>query len=137
MKNSWLFPLIESIHLCGLAVLVGTIVLIDLRLLGLSMRRHPLSELARQVAPWTRIGFAIMLTTGPLMFWSDIPRYMANPAFRVKMGCLFLALLSHFMIHRKATIGAEPRSGKWAALLSLTLWTCVVLGGRGIADFDL
>lgn len=75
-----------------------------------------------------------MLTTGPVLFFSDVPRYLANPAFRVKMAVLAAALISHFTIHRKAV---RAGSGRLAAILSMALWTCVVLGGRAIADFDL
>ena len=75
-----------------------------------------------------------MLTTGPVMFFSDVPRYLANPAFRVKMAVLVAALISHFTIHRKAVRAGR---GRLAAILSMTLWTCVVLGGRAIADFDI
>ena len=115
--------MIESVHLCGLALLVGTIFLMDLRLLQRAGRKP------ETLARWTHLGFAVMLTTGPIMFLSDMPRYLANPAFRVKMAFLAAALVSHFTIHR--------RGGRLAAILSMVLWTCVVLGGRAIADFDI
>ena len=117
-----------------MAVLVGTIVLMDLRLLGWGLRRIQIARLAGQLAPWTRAGLAVMLTTGPVMFASDIPRYLANPAFRVKMVLLVAALLSHFTIHRQAVASGE---GRFAAIVSVVLWSCVVLGGRAIADFDI
>ena len=97
----------------------------DLRLLGVRLAAG---------TRWTRLGFAVMLTTGPVLFFSDMPRYLANPAFRVKMAFLAAALISHFTIHRKAE---RAGSGRLAAILSMVLWTCVVLGGRAIADFDL
>lgn len=106
----------------------------DLRLLGVGLRRLKVSQLANDLAPWTRAGLAVMLTTGPVMFASDISRYLANPAFRVKMALLLAALLSHFTIHRKAVKSGE---GRFAAVLSMVLWSCVVLGGRAIADFDI
>jgi len=134
LKNSWLFPLIEWVHLCGLAVLAGTIMLLNLRLLGLGLRRQPVAQLAGHLAPWTRLGFAIMLTTGPVMFFSDTARYLANGAFRFKMACLALALGAHFTLHRRAV---RSGTGRLAAIVSLVLWTCVVLGGRAIADFDI
>jgi hypothetical protein len=117
-----------------MAVLVGTILLMDLRLLGLGLRRTQVARLAGQLAPWTRAGLAIMLITGPVMFASDISRYSANSAFRVKMALLFAALLSHFTIHRQAIASGK---GRFAAFLSILLWSCVALGGRAIADFDL
>ncbi|MBZ5575070.1 MAG: hypothetical protein LAP40_00755 [Acidobacteriia bacterium] len=108
---------------------------VDLRLLGWA-RRLPVSPLADALGRWTRAGIAVMLTTGPVLFLSDMPRYAANRAFRFKMGCLLLALVTHFTVRRRALRGSAA-SGRLAALLSLALWTCVVLGGRAIADFDL
>ena len=132
LKNSWLFPAIQSIHLAGIALLVGTIVIADLRLLGYVLPRHSVSGVTRQFAPWTRAGLAIMLTTGPILFASDVPRYIHNPAFMLKMAVLMLALVFHFTVHAKS-----EKNGKWIAVLSIALWTCVVLGGRAIADFDI
>jgi len=106
----------------------------DLRLLGFALRRVKVAELAASLAPWTRGGLAVTLTTGPLMFASDIARYAANPAFRVKMVLLLLALVTHFTVHRTAVWRGE---GRLAAILSIVLWGCVVLGGRAIADFDV
>ena len=70
-----------------------------------------------------------MLITGPLLFASDTARYSSNPAFRVKMAFLLIALASHFTIHRRHT--------RLGAVLSMLLWTSVVIGGRAIADFDV
>ena len=106
----------------------------DLRLLGFGLRRIQVARLADQLTPWTRAGLAVMLITGPVMFASDMPRYLANPAFRVKMALLCTALLSHFTIHRKAVASGN---GRFAAAVSMVLWSCVVLGGRAIADFDV
>ena len=132
LKNSWIFPIVQSIHLCGIALLVGSIVTLDLRLLDFALRRHSIAEIARRFAPWTRAGFAIMLITGPFLFITDIPRYIHNPAFLFKMVVLAMALAFHFAMHSRV----ETR-GKLAAFISIALWTCVVLGGRAIADFDI
>jgi uncharacterized membrane protein len=132
LKNSWLFPAIQSVHLAGIALLVGTIVIIDLRLLGYALRRYTVAEIRTQFSPWTRAGLAIMLTTGPILFVSDVARYSRNPAFLFKMAVLLLALTFHFTKH------AQPeKRGKLVAVISIALWTCVVLGGRAIADFDI
>lgn len=132
IKNSLLFPAIQSIHLVGIGLLVGTIVLTDLRLLQFALQRYTISEIRHQLAPWNRAGLATMLTTGPILFASDIPRYIHNPAFLVKMAVLLAALLFHFTIHTRT-----DKQSKLAAVISITLWTCVVLGGRAIADFDI
>jgi len=110
-------------HLIGLALLVGTIVLLDLVVLGwISIPDVHLDK-------WTRHGFAVMFLTGPVMFFSDVTRYTHNGAFLVKMGLLAAALVFHFTI--------QLRGRKWAALLSLALWSAVVVCGRLIADFDV
>ena len=132
LKNSWIFPIVQSIHLCGIALLVGSIVTLDLRLLNFALREHPTTEIARRFAPWTRAGFVIMLVTGPFLFVTDIPRYIHNPAFIFKMTVLAIALAFHFAMQSR-----EERRGKLAAFISIALWTCVVLGGRAIADFDI
>jgi hypothetical protein len=77
---------------------------------------------------WTYAGLATMLLTGAAMFFSDTSRYLNNPAFQAKVVLLVLALAAHFTLRRSGT--------KFAAILSLTLWTFVVLAARAIADFD-
>jgi hypothetical protein len=139
IKQSWLFPAIQSIHILGLTLLVGTIAAVDFRLLGLGMRQHAVTDLASRLAPWTTVGLLTVLITGPVLFGSDLIRYVNNPAFVVKMGLLAAALAAHFTLHRSSggAGGFKPTSQKLAAALSLILWSSVVLAGRAIADFDL
>jgi len=130
----WAFPIVQSLHFIGFALSIGTIAIVDLRLLGLGMRRHTAAELAADLGRWTLIGFAVMLITGPLMFSADAVAYHNNPSFRFKMNCLMIALLFHFTVHRKATgPQASPPVAKLAGAVSLALWTAVIAGGRMIA----
>ena len=130
----WAFPLVQSIHFMGFALSIGTIAIVDFRLLGIGMRRQSAPQLAADLAPWTFAGFATMLITGFLMFSADAVVYHVNPSFRFKMNCLLVALLFHYTLHRRVTRpGASPVAGKLAAGLSLLLWTAVVAGGRMIA----
>lgn len=129
----WAFPVVQSIHFMGFALSIGTIAIVDLRLLGIAMRRQTAAQLATDVAPWTKAGIATMLITGFLMFSADAARYHGNPSFQFKMICLAAALLFHFTIHRKATQAAPPAWAGFAGAVSLALWTCVVAGGRMIA----
>jgi len=123
LENSWLFPVVESAHVVGLAAFVGTVVLQDLRTLKFAIPD------TRSLKVWTHAGLAAMLLTGAAMFFSDTARYLHNPAFQVKAALLVLALGLHFTLRRSGT--------RFAAVLSLTLWTCVVLAARAIADFDV
>jgi hypothetical protein len=139
IKGSWVFPVIQSIHLIGLTMLVGTIALVDFRLLAPELRRYAATDLASSLAPWTMGGLLTVLVTGPLMFGADLPRYLHNPAFILKMGLLCVALAAHFTLHRSVLRdGAVLHSTrqKLAAVLSLILWSSLVLAGRAIADFD-
>ena len=130
----WAFPVVQSIHFIGFALSIGTVAIVDLRLLGIGMRRQTAAQLAADLAPWTVSGFAVMLITGFLMFSADAARYHVNPSFQFKMICLTAALLFHFTLHRKATgIPNSPLAAKLAGGVSLLLWTAVVAGGRMIA----
>jgi hypothetical protein len=130
----WAFPVVQSLHFIGFAFSIGTIAIVDFRLLGWAMRRQSPAELAADLDPWTRAGFAIMLTTGFLMFSADAVTYHNNPSFQFKMTVLSVALLFHFTIHRRVSRSEVPRlAAKFAAALSLVLWTAVVAGGRMIA----
>src|SRR5262245_18326858 len=110
-------------------MLVGTIALVDLRLLGVALTRHAVSQLASELAPWTKAGLLTVLLTGPLLFWADLGRYVKNPAFVVKMVLLAAALAGHFWLHRSGR--------KIAVAYSMIVWSAVVLAGRAIADFDI
>ncbi len=130
----WIFPAIQSVHFIGFAVSIGTIAMVDLRLLGWGMRRQTPAELASDLNRWTLLGIAMMLVTGFLMFSTDAVTYHNNPAFQVKMTCLMVALVFHFTIHRRAVRpGAVPAGAKLAAGASLLLWTTVLAAGRMIA----
>jgi hypothetical protein len=125
----WVFPVVEAIHICGFSLLVGTILILDLRLLGWCLPRQPISSIARGLAPWIWIGIAIQLTTGPYLFSSDPHEYVLF---------LVLALIFHFTVIRKATEpsrdAASPPWRKPAACVSLGLWLCVLLSGLWIGN---
>jgi len=132
----WMFPAVESIHIIGLTLLVGTVTIVCLSFLGMGLRRPPVWELAQRLAPWTRLGLWVMLITGPLMFSADAVHYYSNVAFHFKMLMLALALIAHFTLYRKAVASRKPHAwGKWASCVTLLLWLAVMLGGRAIAFF--
>ncbi len=130
----WAFPAIESLHFIGFALLIGTIAIVDLRLLGLGMKRQSAADLANDLKRWTLAGLVLMLTTGPAMFSADAVVYHVNPSFRFKMNCLLVAIVFHFTVHRSVTnSNVSPTIGKVVAVVSLLLWTAVLGGGRMIA----
>jgi hypothetical protein len=113
----------------GLAMFAGTVAIADFAALGIGLRT-PRPDLLRQTAGWRRAGLTALLITGTLLFFADPGRYLDNPAFRLKMVLAAAALAIHFAI--RGNIAGRP-----AAVLSLALWTAVVLAARAIADFDI
>jgi len=130
----WMFPVVQSFHFIGFAFSIGTIAIVDLRLLGLGMTRQTAAELHSDLNRWSWIGIAMMLITGPLMFSADAPTYHYNPAFRFKMEVLTAAILYQLTFQRWAVRdNVPPILAKLAGLVSLALWTLVLAGGRSIA----
>src|SRR5881409_3822080 len=138
MRNStWIFPVIASIHLMGLALIGGSVLLVDLRLLGFGMRNQPLAELSRDAERWLVVSLAILLPTGILQFMCfAATKYYYLTAFWVKMAALFLALVFTFAVRRKLVMTGEtrmsPLQSKLVATVSLALWGAVAIAGRVI-----
>ena len=136
----YLFPLIESAHVLGLTLVFGTILIIDLRLLGLASARRPFSALAADVLTWTWAAFAVTITTGALMFVTNASGYAANAYFRAKMTLLLVAgvnmlvfeLTARRSLHQWDSRPSAPRAGKVVAALSLAVWIAVIVLGRWI-----
>ena len=134
-NNEWAFPLAECIHILGFTLSIGTIAIVDLRLLGLGFRGQSAAQLAKAMAPWTLVGLAIMVTSGPVIFSSDPVMYLYNQSFRFKIAALLLAILFNYTIHRKVALSDHPSPalGVLVGGLSLALWVSVVAAGLFIA----
>jgi hypothetical protein len=133
-SSPWFFPVIATIHLMGLAVIGGAVLVVDLRLLGLGLRRQPVAQLARDAERWLILSLLILLPTGILLFMCFATKYYYLTAFWVKVTALLLVLVFTFSVRRRVTLADETRMspvwGKLVALVSLSLWTSVALGGR-------
>jgi hypothetical protein len=134
--SQWLFPVIESVHLLGLVVIAGAVLVVDMRLFGLGLRRQPVAELARDAQPWLIGSLMVMLATGSLLFVSEATKCYYSLAFSVKMTSLFLAIIFTFTVRRKVAMADEirmrPLWSKLVAVVSVTLWSGVGVGGRWI-----
>ena len=118
------FPIIESIHLVGLALFVGTLLLIDMGLLGVAMRRQPIAQVAAALAPWTWSGFALLLLTGPFMFTAQAAKWHDNPIFWLKMLLLILATVFQLSV-RGPIASREIGRAKLIGATSLVLWISI------------
>jgi hypothetical protein len=120
----------------GLSVIGGAVLLVDLRLLGLGLRRQPVAQLARDAERWLFGGIAVMVSTGSLLFMCFATKYYYLTFFWVKMAALCLVIVFTLSIRRRVTIAdeADVDSARRTAvaLVSLSLWTTIALGGRYI-----
>jgi len=139
-ESLWLFPVIETVHLLGMTTLVGTVAVLDFRLLGWVMRRERVSNLASRLLPWAWTGFAVQVITGAILFSSEAVKVYGNPAFRVKMLLMLLtgvhALIFQLIVKRDVATwdagAALPAKAKVAGGVSILLWIGVVAAGRFI-----
>jgi hypothetical protein len=134
-ESLWLFPAIEAIHLVGLTLLGGSLLVVDLRLLGLGLTTQPIAEIAVAAQRWTVIAIAVMVATGVPLFLSEAVKCYYNPSFWVKMTTLPVALLFTFAIRqpmaRNPRLVTSARS-RILAVGSLGLWFVVAAAGRWI-----
>ncbi len=141
LESLYAWPLVESTHVLSLALFVGTAVINDLRLLGWTMNSVPVSEVTGRLLPWTRVGFAVIVITGLLLFYSDPVRYYHNIFFRLKILLLVVAGLNVFVFHRgihrrvaEWSLDPQlPRGARVAGAVSLVVWALIVVAGRMIA----
>lgn len=139
-ESLWVYPIIETAHVLGLCLFVGTAWMWDLRLLGWTLKRVPVSRVSAQILPWTAAGFGVMVASGLALVFSEPLRFYSNVFFRVKVVLLLLAGLNALVFHR--TVGRNtsewdlsltPVRARVAGALSLGLWAAVIVTGRLIA----
>lgn len=137
-ESRYAYAVLEGIHLVGLAVAVGLLFVVDLRLLNVFFRQVPVGNLSRQLRPWIFWGFGVILLTGVLLFWSSAGRMLNSPAFAIKTGLLLLGIVnaSVFELHSarhpavRDNHAVLPRRIRYAAIASLTIWTLTIVAGR-------
>ena len=138
----WLYPSVEIVHITGIALLFGSIAVLDLRLLGLS-RELSVKRLASHLLPWTAGSFLLILPSGMMMFIAHATDFITNPAFAVKISLILAAGVNAAVFHAGVFRGAErwdvgvapPLAARVAGALSLLLWISVIACGRLLAYF--
>jgi hypothetical protein len=129
-NNEWSFPLFECIHIAMFAMSLGTIAIIDLRLLGFGFRKQSAADLLKATNMWTTLGLIVVITSGLVIFTTDALRYYYNWAFRYKVIALAVAVIYNYTIHRKVALSKDPGgAGAAAAVISLLLWVSIVYAG--------
>jgi hypothetical protein len=140
-ESTWTYPAVESIHSVGICLFVGLTLLWDLRLMGVGLRKVPVSEVWSRLIPWMTLGALAMMLTGVALFYSKPLFFWSNIFFRLKLVALALALVNamafHFGIEKKLvdwdTSPRTPLAAKLAGASSMALWAIVIVFGRFIA----
>lgn len=140
-ESIWTYPIVEASHVLSLCLFVGMTTMWDLRLLGFTLRRVPVTETAARLLPWVFVGFTLMVITGLLLFWSDPVRFYGNTFFQVKVMMLGIAGVNAGLFHLTTYRGVAvwdnaarpPIRARAAAVVSLSLWSLIVVSGRMIA----
>jgi len=130
----WQFAVIEALHLLGLCLLGGALLVVDLRMLGVGLTKQPISVLERQARRWLIAALLLMVATGLLLFLTEPIRCYYNRSFWVKMTTLPLALAFTFTVRARVAQRADDASG-WArpvGVASMLLWFTVAAAGRWI-----
>jgi hypothetical protein len=140
-ESTYLWPGIEAIHVLSLALSVGTIALVDLRLIGATMRDEPVTDVIEQTQPWTFAGFILAFISGILLFWSEAGRLYPSYSFRFKLVCIGLlginALLFHSTIYKSVDkwnrSPVTPGRARMAGWFGIIFWAVVIFCGRWTA----
>jgi hypothetical protein len=137
-KTPWAFTTIELVHVFAISLVIGTIAIVDMRLLGLASTKRPFTELARAVLPWTWAAFAVAVMAGSLLFISQASEYFGNTMFRIKIFIIVLAGINMLIFELITVRGVKEWDTKpvpalparLAGGISLALWVLVVIFGR-------
>ena len=133
-NTEWAFPMAECFHIVGFGIAIGTVILVDLRMMGLALHKQSAAYLLKQTWLWHLFSLMVVIFSGLALFFSDPKMYERNEGFRFKLTALILAILYNFTIHNKvANSGSSGMGAKLVGLVSVLLWLTVVFGGIFIA----
>jgi hypothetical protein len=139
-ESQYMYTLIESTHVMSIMLFVGTIAMVDLRLLGVSFRETPVTHMLSKMLPWTITGFVVLIITGVLLFYAIPIRTFHSLWFRIKctlliIGGINIAIFTFKVERDKARwdLGPVPLKSKVASVISLSVWALVIVCGRLIA----
>jgi len=138
--GTWLFPFLESIHVIAATMVLGSILMVDLRLLGVAAKRYSITTMSSELAPWSWGAFAVATVTGVGMFITRAASHVVNPAFQWKMFLLLLAginmVVFHYRIYKNIsnwdTAYKIPVNVRMFGASSLIIWAGVMLSGRWV-----
>lgn len=142
-ESLYFYPLLHWWHILSISVMFGSIVFLDLRLIGAGFRKRRVTDVAGQLLPWTWTGYVLMALSGGLIFLSDPVRYYESTLFRIKVLLMILAginaLVFHFTVYRSVAswdLENPPARARIAGAVSMTAWVAVIATGRAVGYFN-
>ena len=145
-ESAYFYPVVLSLHLCGIGLFGGMVAMTDLRMLGVAMTKYPVSHLHRQLRPYKHLGLTLIVTCGLILGWSKAAIYWPNPYFKAKLTLLLLvavharvfrpSVYSNVALEKIDEAGLIPGNAKLAAGLSLAMWIGLVTCGRMIGYWE-
>ncbi|MGZ3272651.1 MAG: DUF6644 family protein [Caulobacteraceae bacterium] len=137
----WIIPTVQSVHILAIAVVMSSVVMVDLRLMGLAGRTQSISGMARRFLPWVWWSLIVLLVSGAVLITAEPRRDILNPVFQAKMVLLLVAMAVTVMFQTTVArnmeiwdLSPQKRTGAWVtAVVSLLVWTAIVGCGRWIA----
>jgi Family of unknown function (DUF6644) len=137
IRNSqYAFPIVEFFHLAALAIIGGAVLIVDMRLLGLGLKKTSVAQLAKDAQPWMTGSLIVMLVSGIALYSSEATKCYQSTAFWIKMIALALAMVFTYTVRRRTAEadeqGVSPIANKSVGVVSLALWFAVAWGGRWI-----
>ena len=142
---TWIFPLLESIHVLSVVVFFASILMIDLKICGITPKRYSLESLYKELLPWAWLTFLVACLTGLGLFISRPGAYAENPAFLTKLGLLLAAGINLLIFQSKSrmpTVSMHPEftskltTANLQACLSIMIWTGVIFAGRWVGHIN-
>ena len=139
-EGLWSYPLLHFAHILGNSLMFGTIIFLDLRLIGLGFTRRRVSDVAAQILPWTWVGWSVMFVSGAFIFTSDAVRFATHPFFQAKMALMLVAGLNALLFHKVIFKNVEkwdytattPIQAQLAGAISILSWIGILVSGRWI-----
>jgi hypothetical protein len=127
---TWLFPLINSLHVLSICFMLGALLMLDLRIAGLSAKHYGVAQLEHDFLPLIWIAFVVAVVTGAALFITRASAHILNPAFQMKIVLMLIAGINMALFHLCVRRGRWPRLVAASGLVSLALWCGVMLAGR-------
>lgn len=132
LRTSLAYPVLEILHIIGLASLFGSLLIVELCLFG-AIRDMQVADLAHRVLPWSLLGFLLAAGSGLCMFFARAAELITNPAFFLKMLLVMVAGCNAAWLHSRGPLDASSLLTRFQAGLSLMIWLAVIVCGRWIA----